>query len=765
MAHRAGVRLTNSVKLSPTNQKHAIVGAPEIVLICLVIMPVLALFLHFIRRSPSLSACYLGGVLSWLLLVLASPQAASAEQPAGGTLPADTPTTGRWHELSFSGPDDGYQWHSLFYLAGIERPQLITRHKGFLIRCTAAPIRNNLRMTFAFGSVLRTNSRGEIKVDLSLDGKPRDKLELVTRNHANAEFIELGAKPLMAQLLAANTMQFSARLSPKGEARVALPLAPGRGELQALLERCGIDLAADVQAERSTFAARRRASRSPVQNAEQRTDLQRGVSAFLAANNELQLKQAIVALVNLDPGLDDLVEALGAEDALSAEARAGLPKAGEQGVSENQIGDLRIPFHVSVPERPHSANGMPMAIVLHGGVQRRAWRGRERWWQNYPFNSLLEDYLVVSPAAWRDAHWWGGAQKQNLQELIAKMQRHYPIDSTRIFVIGVSDGAAGALYQAMTNATPLAGVVSLIGHPGVLYDSSINQDVAPPLANLRAVPLFMVNGGVDQRMPIDDIKPWHSSIQALGVDLEAQIEPEMAHELDFARDTTRSLEHFLQNTARTQNDTELAWEAVPELLPSRHRWFVIEALQPGVQSGCVRARATKDGGFTLATNGVARLRVLQPHSGPQIKHLLINPKALNKSSRKPLALQSEPSVATLLDWYARDGDRSNFVGSEQVLEIATNTKGVCQSDRGHSLVAAATRRQARQRRQETLVDAGSTNAGQGPTRVGPQGDNVGELLGGEDQGNRGGSSRPAGDPTRIDDPRRARRGGIGPGNR
>ena len=137
MTRGAGGRLTNTVNLSPTNQKHAIVGTPEIAFICPVIMP---LPQYSIPRAPNLSACYPWGVLVWLLLAFVSLSATAAERATDEATSGDTPTTGRWHELSFSGPDDGLQWHSLFYLAGIERPQLITRHKGFLIRCTAAPV-------------------------------------------------------------------------------------------------------------------------------------------------------------------------------------------------------------------------------------------------------------------------------------------------------------------------------------------------------------------------------------------------------------------------------------------------------------------------------------------------------------------------------------------------------------------------------------------------------------------------------------------------
>ncbi len=667
------------------------------------------------------------------------------------------PSTGRWQESSFTGPEDGFRWHAVFYLTAIERPQLITRHTGLMIRCTDETISDNLQVAFAFGSVLRTNSRSEVKVDIALDGKSRESLQLVTRNHANAEFIEFGAKSFLQQLMSANTLQFGARLSPRGTSKVAMPLAPGRTKLNAMLDRCGINLAADVIAENS-----KRSKRQIAKTEIGITPLARAVSAYLAANNVAETQTASRAIVGLDKSVEEVISALGAENALTDEARKGLPGPGDEGVSMNEIDGLTLPFHVRVPTRSYVKKtadaGMPLAIVLHGGVRRPAWRDRERWWQTYPFDELLREFLVVSPASWKDAFWWGDTQNRNLRQLIGQMQRHYRIDASRVFVIGVSDGGAGALHLAMTDATPLAGVVSLIGHPRALFDEKINTGAAPQLANLSQLPVFMVNGAKDDSMSLATLEPWLHSLRELNVPLDSTIEPGMGHELFFSKSTNEKLETFLQTTRRQNDVFEFAWEAGAAQIPSRHRWLVIDKLSPGAELGCVRARKNDNDEYVLETEGISSLRILAAHGQSEIQ-VKINPKGRRQTSAQVIDLKPTPSVGTLLKWHARDANRVHHYASEHQVAIESNTRNLCQSPRGHTLVADATQRQNSQRRRQQAAERRSSVSDRRSIGDDSEADTAGGLLRETNQPSRPRNDRPRGDPTRIKE-RRQRSDGI-----
>lgn len=676
-----------------------------------------------------------------------------------------SPGTGRWHESSFIGPEDGFDWHAVFYLTAIEQPQLITRHTGIMIRCTDAPINNNLQVALAFGSVLRTNSANEVRVEIALDGKSTGRQKMVTRNHANAEFLEFGAKPFLQQLLSANTLQFSARLSPKGSAKVALPLAPGRAQVNSMLESCGINLAADLIAEQNKKSKRQVAGNSgssdktPGRRAQQstKTPLARAVSAYLASNNQQELVTASQAIVEQGTSVDALIDALSAKDALAVEARAGLPGPGDEGVSMNEIDGLTLPFHVNVPTPSYIKKtadaGMPMVIALHGGVRRPAWRDRERWWQDYPFDDLLREFLVVSPASWQDAFWWGDTQNRNLRQLISQMQRHYRIDASRVFVLGVSDGGAGALNLAMTHATPLAGVVSLIGHPQALFDETINTGAQPQLANLTQTPIFMVNGGSDSSMPVSTLEPWLESMRALNVRVDSTIEPGMGHELFFSKSTNEKLENFLKTTRRAEQRSEFAWEAGPAQLPSRYEWLVIDKLRSGAKLGCVRAQKIATGEYTLATEGVASVRILAAHGLSKLK-VRINPEGRRRSKAQEIELEPTPSVATLLKWHARGSNGPQHYSSEHLITVESNTKRVCQSPRGHTIVAKATQRQDGQRRRQRAAELRASLPDN-------RGGNAGGLLQEESRRSRS-STGPAGDPTRIRDLRDQRNRSPGP---
>gem|GEM_PF-6296330 len=665
-----------------------------------------------------------------------------------------TPSTGRWQESSFNGPEDGLLWHAVFYLTAIERPQLITRHTGLMIRCTDADITNNLQVAFAFGSVLRTNSRNEVNVDIALDGKSQGSLRLMTRNHANAEFIEFGAKSFVQQLLSANTLQFGARLSPKGSAKVAMPLAPSRTQLNTMLERCGINLGAAVIAENRKRSKTRVAKTEP-----SISPLARAVSAYLAANNESEIQTASQAIIGLNSSVQEVITALGAKDALTEQARKGLPGPGGEGVSMNEIDGITLPFHVRVPTLSYvkktAEAGMPLAIVLHGGVRRPAWRERERWWQDYPFNDLLREFLVVSPASWKDAFWWGDTQNRNLRQLIGQMQRHYRIDASRVFVIGVSDGGAGALHLAMTDATPLAGVVSLIGHPRALFDKQINAGAAPQLANLSQVPVFMVNGANDESMALPTLEPWLQSLRELNVPLDSTIEPGMGHELFFSKSTNEKLETFLETTRRRTDRAEFAWEAGTAQLPSRHRWLVIDELTQGSELGCVRAKRNAENEYILQTEGVSSLRILAPYDQSALR-IKINPEGRRQTSAQVIDLKPTPSVEALLTWHARDANPSQHYASEHQVAIQSNTRNLCQSPRGHRLVAEITERQNREQRRKQAAEQRSSVADRRP--AGDDEDTSG-LPQGSNPPSRPRNDRPRGDPTRIKE-RRERANGI-----
>lgn len=666
------------------------------------------------------------------------------------------PPVGQWISSSFNGPEDGQLWHSVFYVAAVEQPQSITRHSGLMIRCTAAPLTHNVKVALAFGAVLRSNSRGEVGVEIALDGRSEGKLRLVTRNQANAEFLERGAKSFLQRLLTANTLQFSARLNPKGSAKVAMPLAPGRANITQMLESCGIDLDADAELEKQLIAKARRQEAKPQSTKTESSrkevpPLARAVAAYLAASDSAELDAARSAIAGLQPSVTTLLAALQEDNALHAEAQQALPGRGNSGVSSRVVDGVSMPFHVAVPAKKAPPQGLPLAIVLHGGVRRPPWRERERWWQDYPFNPLLKDFLVVSPAGWRDARWWGALQQKNLRGLIAQMQRHYAVDESRVFVVGVSDGGAGALSLAMTDATPLAGVVSLIGHPAVLFEDQANKGVRPQFANLTQVPVFMANGGADVSMPQDTLAPWLQSMWALGVPVVSHIEPDMGHELNFSSAVVQSLRSFLASTQRPVAPRKLTWEAGVQQLPSRHRWLVIEALQPGASTGCVTIEQNKNGGYDLRTQGVARLRVLIDNEQDGALLLSVN------EAQQPTRLQASPSVETLLRWHAQDANRERFYSTEHALEISTNSADVCKSETAHAMVAAANLEKLREERRLKAEEIRANRAGprQRDREIFGGGGSTGgggNTAGGGVPGGGNNSGRPEGDPTRIERP-------------
>ena len=159
----------------------------------------------------------------------------------------------------------------------------------------------------------------------------------------------------------------------------------------------------------------------------------------------------------------------------------------------------------------------------------------------------LDDGLVLTPAAWRDAFWWTPGQAASIDALIASLQQRHDIDSRRVFLIGVSDGGAGALYQAMVQTHPIAGVISLIGHPGVLYQQRSARAAAPDFAQMAAVPLLMINGASDRLMPTASLEPWLEELRSMNAPFHSYIQPGMGHELALDDEARSLIRGFLSN--------------------------------------------------------------------------------------------------------------------------------------------------------------------------------------------------------------------------
>jgi pimeloyl-ACP methyl ester carboxylesterase len=110
------------------------------------------------------------------------------------------------------------------------------------------------------------------------------------------------------------------------------------------------------------------------------------------------------------------------------------------------------------------------------------------------------DFFVVCPQA-RGTMGYAGIAEKDVYDVLAEVQRHYPIDADRIYLTGVGMGGGGALRLALTRPDVWAAVLAVCAAtpPGI-------EELA---ANALNVPIRLVHGELDPIAPVQSSRNWH----------------------------------------------------------------------------------------------------------------------------------------------------------------------------------------------------------------------------------------------------------------
>ena len=311
-----------------------------------------------------------------------------------------------------------------------------------------------------------------------------------------------------------------------------------------------------------------RAGQSSVDN----PTLDAAVERFWAAATEQEFAAATDAILALGPDVEAIWGRLRAGRTYAPDAPTGrrlLTRTNRDGVEH--------PYVVRIPESYDPMRRYPVLVYLHGGVSRPA-RDDGSWWRREE-RFTNEDTIVVAPLSWAESLWWQSSQLENLPGVLNDLKRTYNIDEDRVHMLGVSDGATGGYYHAMTATTPWAGFILLIGHPVVLANSASAVDADLYATNLRNKPLFIVNGGRDRLYPAASVVPFLRLFQDAGVFLDFRPKPEAGHTTDWWDEEAEAMAAFRADRPRQPLPPRLAWETGSvDGRFNRAHWLVITEL-------------------------------------------------------------------------------------------------------------------------------------------------------------------------------------------
>jgi phospholipase/carboxylesterase len=186
-------------------------------------------------------------------------------------------------------------------------------------------------------------------------------------------------------------------------------------------------------------------------------------------------------------GDDELVTLLRATALRDDHARVGV---GHVSNERNQRGG----FSLYVPEQWDRQAPMPLVVALHGGHGH----GRDFLW-SWLTDARSRGVLLLSPTS-RDRTWsiMGGedVDADGLREMVSAVGARYPIDSSRVLLTGMSDGATYSLLCGLREGMPFTHLAPVCGvlHPMLLATGD--------LARAQGRPIYLVNGALDWMFPI-----------------------------------------------------------------------------------------------------------------------------------------------------------------------------------------------------------------------------------------------------------------------
>jgi hypothetical protein len=210
--------------------------------------------------------------------------------------------------------------------------------------------------------------------------------------------------------------------------------------------------------------------------------------------------------------------------------------------------------------------------------------------------------------------YWGIAE-QDVYDMIAAIEQHYPIDADRVYLTGASMGGGGALRLAVTRPDRWAAVVSLCAAttPG-------SEELA---ANLGNLPIRFYHGEQDTIVPVTNSRAWQRRLLDIGVPASYIEYPNLRHNTwDLAYKPAAAFDWMAQ-FHRNRSPEHVRFVSRSYRYSSAY-WVRIDGLTPGTDAEIDARREgskvfvqTKNlDGFTLTVDGPVTAVVIDGRSGP-----------------------------------------------------------------------------------------------------------------------------------------------------
>ena len=146
--------------------------------------------------------------------------------------------------------------------------------------------------------------------------------------------------------------------------------------------------------------------------------------------------------------------------------------------------DKEWPLIVFLHGSGYDAGENDSAWMMQSGLPEVLYKGDQP--EEFPF-------IVISPQALPGNTWWSGDMPVLLNAVIDEVAKTYQVDTTRIYLTGLSMGGYGTWYMATGYPEKFAAVASISG-------SGYRTETIPPLETLcllKDTPIWAIHGAQD----------------------------------------------------------------------------------------------------------------------------------------------------------------------------------------------------------------------------------------------------------------------------
>lgn len=167
--------------------------------------------------------------------------------------------------------------------------------------------------------------------------------------------------------------------------------------------------------------------------------------------------------------------------------------------------------------RPAAAGKWPVVVAFHG------WLGNMKA-QAWIWRALADrNQCAVILPTFRNGIWNGAEAEAMLDEVMRFIDESPDLDSGRIVVAGMSNGASGTTAWAKHHRNRFAGLVYVVP---ALEGTEDATGLPEAVVN---IPILVVHGGADTRIPPDFIQRWCKLMTLAGCDVAAIAYPGQGH--------------------------------------------------------------------------------------------------------------------------------------------------------------------------------------------------------------------------------------------